>query len=155
MRVAEAISVPFHGGEQMYPVPLAVECRVAGQQFTELALFDTGADHTLIGDALAQILREEGALGESLGPLQYSTRLGAMTCSLHELQVTFVADPQGGHDITVDAVCAIPSQGEWSGPTVIGFYGVLECLRFAIEVQQAAGAVSWLYLGHAAAAPGL
>lgn len=149
LRVSERISVSIAGVERSYPAPLAVECRVGGQPFTELALLDTGADRTLIGDELGQILRDEDVLGESLGNVRYSTRFGTIDCDLHNLPVAFVADPEVGHDITVNATCAVAPHGEWSGPTVIGFFGALECLRFAIEVQHTADAFSWLYLGHA------
>jgi len=142
LRVGDFVPVKLSGGVSEVPVTMAVTCRV-GAQFQILALVDTGAAYTVLSDDLAATLREENVLGSSLESLTLSTRHGSVKCNLHQLELVIVAD--GGRDLHIDATCAVPEPEQWEGPTVIGFYTVLESLRFAVEVQQSPGEPSWLY----------
>ena len=51
--------------------------------------------------------------------------------SLSRLNVSLLAEPDHGKDLSVDAtVAVIPN---WPGPVVLGYQGFLERLRFAID----------------------
>lgn len=107
-------------------VPVAVRCRF-GSQPEELAMLDTGAQWTLIGAEHIELLGDE--LGEGLGTITMSTRLGRFPGTLHRLPIRLLADQ--GTDITVDATCL--ALKTWPGPNILGFTGFLERLRFALD----------------------
>ena len=107
-------------------MPVAVRCRF-GSQPEELAMLDTGAQWTLIGRELIELLGDE--LGEGLDTITMSTRLGRFHGTLHRLPIRLLADR--GTDITVDSTCV--ALKEWEGPNVLGFTGFLERLRFALD----------------------
>lgn len=105
---------------------VAVRCRF-GSQPEELAMLDTGAHWTLIGPEHIELLKNE--LGAGLDTFRMSTRLGVFSGTLHRLPIRLLADR--GSDITVDATC-LALEG-WPGPSVLGFSGFLERLRFALD----------------------
>jgi len=90
-------------------------------------MLDTGAHWTLIGSEHIELLGNE--LGEGLGAVMMSTRLGRFHGTLHRLPIRLLADL--GTDITVDATCL--ALKKWTGPSVLGFSGFLERLRFALD----------------------
>jgi hypothetical protein len=107
-------------------VPVAVRCQF-GSQSDEMAMLDTGARWSLLGPDTIALLGEE--LGEALGSVTMSTRLGRFHGSLHRLPIRLIADM--GSDLVVEGTClALP---EWSGPNILGFSGFLDRLRFALE----------------------
>lgn len=105
---------------------VAVRCRF-GSQPEELAMLDTGAHWTLIGPEHRELLGDE--LGEGLGTLSMSTRLGTFPGTLHRLPILLLANQ--GMDIMVDATCLALER--WPGPSILGFSGFLERVRFALE----------------------
>jgi hypothetical protein len=107
-------------------MPVAVRCRF-GSQPEELAMLDTGAHWTLLGPEHMELLRDE--LGEGLEAIRMSTRLGEFPGTLHRLPIRLLADQ--GTDIMVDATCLALEQ--WPGPSILGFSGFLERVRFALE----------------------
>jgi hypothetical protein len=90
-------------------------------------MLDTGAHWTLVGPAIIDLLGEQ--LGEAIDSVKMSTRLGRYEGTLHRLPIHLIADL--GADFTVDGTCLALS--EWPGPTILGFNGFLERLRFALE----------------------
>ena len=125
-------------------LPVALWCRFGSLTNPELALLDTGAHWTLIGPELIQELGDE--LGEAIDePPPMSTRLGRFHGTLHRLPIQLVADM--GADFTVDGTClALP---DWPGPSILGFNGFLERLRFAFEPAIDADTQARLYFGGA------
>jgi hypothetical protein len=114
----------------MGTLPMAVHCRF-GSLPEELALLDTGAHWTVIGSETIELLGDE--LGEGIGSLRMSTRLGSFPGMLHRLSIQLIAEQ--GESLTVDGTClALP---DWRGPNVLGVHGFLERLRFALEPESA------------------
>ena len=109
-------------------LPVAVWCSFGSHsKARELAMIDTGAHWTLIGSELSEILGDE--LGTELESISMSTRLGKFHGTLHRLSIQLIADT--GKDYTVDGTClALP---DWYGPSILGFNGFLERIRFAFE----------------------
>lgn len=122
---------------------IAVRCRIGEMEEEEFALLDTGATWSIIGPEIAEQLREENLLGESLGEITVSTRYGPIGCSLHRIPVLLVADK--GASLLVDATCAVSD--EWPGPMVIGFHCFLEVLNLAIEPGIANSQEPGIYFG--------
>lgn len=71
-----------------------------------------------------------------------STRLGRIEGRLHRLSVTLVADD--GRDLQVAATVLIAP--EWLGPPVLGYRGLLERVRIALD-PGVADDDQWLYFG--------
>lgn len=104
-------------------------------------MLDTGAHWTLIGPELIELLGDE--LGAATGSLKMSTRLGRFPGTLHRLPIQLVAEQ--GSDVTVEATClALP---DWTGPTILGFNGFLERIRFALEPAASADTPARFYFG--------
>jgi hypothetical protein len=67
------------------------------------------------------------SVDDSLPPLL--TRLGAVTGRLERIPITFL--PREGEEVTIEATWFISL--DWPGPTVIGWKGCLERMRFALD----------------------
>ena len=113
-----------HEGSQL---TVAVPCRLAGLPFEIQALLDTGAAWSIVGGDLADLLVTRlGAPGQTM---ILATRLGRMRGVLHELDVVLVADR--GENLLVSATMLIAPG--WMGPVVLGYQGLLERIRFALD----------------------
>jgi hypothetical protein len=124
-------------------LPVAVWCRFGALPHRELAMLDTGAHWTLIGPELIESLGDQ--LGAELDSLTMSTRIGNFKGTLHRLPIHLIAEQ--GADVTVEATClALP---DWEGPTILGFHGFLERLRFALEPGMSADTPGRFYFGGA------
>lgn len=121
-------------------LPVAVRCRF-GSQPEELAMLDTGAQWTLIGPELIELLGDE--LGEGLEAITMSTRIGRFQGTLYRLPIRLLADR--GTDVTVDATCC--ALKAWPGPNILGFTGFLERLRFALEPAMDVGSIARIHFG--------
>lgn len=122
---------------------VGVKCRLGGQEYIEVALFDTGAVWTLIGGDTAEILEDEFYdEGESIS---IYTRLGIMQTTLWRLPVHLVADQGCGTDITIESTIAVAP--DWTGPVVLGYRGFLERIRFALEPCRSSESKNYIYFG--------
>ena len=90
------------------------------------ALLDTGAAWSVLDKELAEELELLGGEGEQV-PM--STRLGRFTGRLERTRIDILADE--GESITVDATVWVSEQ--WPGGTFVGYQGLLERIRFAID----------------------
>lgn len=108
-------------------IPLAVKCRIGDLETTELALLDTGAEWSVIGGELSEIL--ENQIGFPEESFSMSTRLGKIFGSLYRINISLSAE--FGYDITVESSVFVSQ--EWNGPVVLGYRGFLERIRFAFD----------------------
>lgn len=120
---------------------VAVECLVGDSPSREMALLDTGAEWSVIGGELAEIVNAGPAMSE---PIRMSTRLGIITGQLREVPVTFLAEE--GADVRIEAMALIAP--EWSGPLVLGYRGFLEKARIALDPGVSDGD-QWFYFSRA------
>ncbi len=109
-------------------LPVGVQCQFGGEEFAEVALFDTGADWTLIGGETAEILEDQ--FGEPLENITYKTRLGKFTATLRRLPIKFLADTGCGADLIIDSTVAVAP--EWPGPVVLGLLWLYGTYLFCI-----------------------
>lgn len=90
-------------------------------------MIDTAAPWCVLEGTLASVFADQGAI---LVPRQVlSSRLGDHTGDLCRASVTLLADE--GDSLTVEATVFVCPY--WSGPNVIGYNGLLERIRFAVD----------------------
>ena len=106
---------------------VAVRCRFGDLMAEHLALLDTGAQWSIVGGELAEILEEEA--GDPIEIVTMATRLGSVRGGLYRLPVALAADD--GEDVEVP--CTLLLAPSWSGPPVLGYRGLLERIRFALD----------------------
>lgn len=93
-----------------------------------LAQLDTGAAWSVLN---AEIAEELGLLGGDGEPITLSTRLGYYDGRLENTTITTIADD--GRALDVDATVFVSQ--DWPGPTFLGYRGLLERIRFALDPQ--------------------
>jgi hypothetical protein len=121
---------------------VAARCRLGTLDVDDLALLDTGAQWTVIGGELTTLLTDQASnLGEST---VMSTRFGNITGHFHRMNVTLVADD--GFDLEIGATVLFAP--EWPGPVVLGYRGLLERVRIALDPGVSSDD-QWMYFGAA------
>lgn len=125
------------GGESRYrdshpafpePQPrIYVKFRPKGVDVLFWALLDTGAHFCLLDTTVARLLGDQ--LNESLGTFSVRTARGTVHGDLYRHAITLVAE--SGNSLDVEATVFVPP--EWQGPCFLGYAGVLERVRFAID----------------------
>ena len=108
---------------------VAVICRLGNLEVKDIALCDTGADWSVISGETAELLEEY--LGPPIRSVPMTTRFGRLEGDLRNLDIHLLADPDMGTDVRVESTVLVIK--EWPGPTVLGFHGFLEKLRFALD----------------------
>ena len=103
-----------------------IHVRVAFGGVSVLALMDTGAAWSVLNVEVAEELELLDAQGELLA---MSTRIGLIEGNLVRTPATLVAED--GDSVDVDSTVLVSQ--EWRQPTVIGYSGLLERVRFAID----------------------
>ncbi|RKZ80622.1 MAG: hypothetical protein DRR19_23330 [Candidatus Parabeggiatoa sp. nov. 1] len=116
-----------------YKLITGVNCEFLAANKQEIALLDTGAELSVAGHEVYQdFLEEEGSaslLGAPVGERIINTRFGSFEGSLYRIDVGLVAE--WGESLTIEGTFLFCE--EWRGPTVLGFHGFLERIRFAID----------------------
>jgi len=90
------------------------------------AQLDTGAAWSMLNAEIAETLSLLGRQGE---PVEMSTRLGKFNGHLERTSLAIVADD--GESVSVEATVWVSS--EWPGGTFLGYGGLLERIRFAVD----------------------
>lgn len=143
------LAIPWSTGGARYRISekshdgtlvVAVDCRIdAAGDVT--ALLDTGAEWSVLGGVLATSL-----LGSSSRPHDYPmimrTRLGPIEGWRRRVPVTLLAND--GRELEIAATVLLAP--EWEGPPVLGYRGLLERIRFALD-PGVTDADQWMYFG--------
>ncbi len=120
---------------------VGVSCRIAGLPNIEHALLDTGAQWSLVGGELAELMAE---FAEDLDqPIPYSTRFGRIEARAYRASVVLVAS--SGEDLEVEATVALAP--DFRGPLVLGYRGFLEKVRVALVPATSQGETDWFGFG--------
>lgn len=119
---------------------VAVDCRVDAQGEVT-ALLDTGAEWSVFGGNLATSLLGSSRLLRDR-PMIMHTRLGAIEGWLRRLPVTLLAND--GRELEISATVLLAP--DWDGPPVLGYRGLLERIRFALD-PGVTDAEQWMYFG--------
>jgi hypothetical protein len=94
-----------------------------------LAQLDTGCAWSILKPEIAeamQLMNEEGQ------PETLSTRFGTIDGQLKRTNITILADD--GDSVDVEATVFVPT--EWSSGNFLGYGGLLERVRFAVDPQE-------------------
>lgn len=91
-----------------------------------LAQLDTGAAWSILDPEIAEALSLLNGQGE---PVSLRTRYGSINGRLERTRIDIIAEQ--GDSLTVDATVFISPQ--WPGGSFLGFGGLLERIRFAID----------------------
>jgi len=110
---------------------VAVPCYVGELIDSTLALLDTGSQWCVLSSQIAVVLEYDSGDEEGIG---LHTRFGTFSGHLERIPMRFHADE--GQPIEVQATWFISP--DWPGPTVIGWKGCLERLRFAVDPEESA-----------------
>jgi hypothetical protein len=110
-------------------LPVAVKCQIGTLDISDFVLLDTGAEWSVIGGELAILLENE--LSPPIESFSMSTRFGRIFGSLHHISICLTAKQGCGNDLTVESSVFVSE--EWEGPTVLGYRGFLEKIRFAFD----------------------
>lgn len=119
-----------------YSLLVALRCIIGQRVEEDVALVDTAAEWCILPAAVADDLGYTLAGASEAVPL--STRFGVLTGSLERIPLRFPADD--GASMSIEATWFVSA--DWPGPTVIGWTGGLERMRFAIDPGEEA-----LYFG--------
>jgi len=96
----------------------------------QMALLDTGAELSVAGSFIYQAFFYENVLFDSpLDKRIISTLLGKFEGHLYRVEVGLTAD--WGEPLMIEGTFLFCE--EWQGPTILGFHGFLERIRFAID----------------------
>ncbi len=120
---------------------MAVRCKLPGVPGIEMALLDTGAQWSMIGGELARILLGSIEITNDKPPAM-QTRKGRMQGKMGRLTITLVAEE--GRHLDVDATVMLSE--DWPGPVVLGYRGLLERARLALD-PGIGSADRWLFFG--------
>ncbi len=101
--------------------------RPAGCEASFLALLDTGAHYCILNTTAVELVREQ--LADNLGAFAVQTARGLVRGDLYRHTITLVA--QEGESLDLDAIVFVPP--DWEAPCYLGYAGVLQHARFAIE----------------------
>lgn len=93
---------------------------------TLLAQLDTGAAYSTLGTEWAEAL---GVLDGGGHPITLDTRLGKFSGRLERIPLTLIAEE--GESLEIEALFFVCR--EWSGKTFLGYTGLLEHIRFALD----------------------
>ena len=94
-----------------------------------LAQLDTGAAWSVLD---AEVAEEMSLLGGDGEPMWISTRLGEYDGRLQRTRIDIVADE--GDSLSVDATVWVSA--DWRRGTFLGYGGLLERIRFAIDPSE-------------------
>lgn len=103
-----------------------VKVKFSGLDTTWLAQVDTGAAYSVLE---ARVARRLGLFGVEGEPVLLSTRGGSLQGQLVRVPLELVADE--GSSLEVDATFFVSD--EWYGGTFLGFTGLLDRLRIALD----------------------
>lgn len=120
---------------------VAVNCAIGEYPTRLLALLDTGAQWSMLPSEIAG----RAGLGAGDEEISMRTRFGRITGHLHTASVTLLAEK--GEDLAVEARVIVSD--EWSGPIVLGYQGLLERVRIALDPGSTSADGQWLYFARA------
>lgn len=93
-----------------------------------LAQLDTGAAWSILDSEIAEELQLLDGHGE---PIEISTRLSAIQGRLENVTITILAE--AGESLEVNAMMFVSR--DWPDRTFLGYTGLLERIRFALDPQ--------------------
>lgn len=110
------------------PLPrVYVEIYLEGMNESFMALLDTGGHYCILQPDIVKKL--QGGLIDRLTSAELHTARGKIHGDLYSHRVTLLA--QRGDSLEIEA--AVFVSPDWQGPNLIGYVGVLDRIRFAVD----------------------
>jgi hypothetical protein len=97
--------------------------------FPVLAQLDTGSAWSILKPEIAEAMQLTNEEGQ---PERLNTRFGNIDGQLKRTNITILADD--GSSVELEATVFIPT--EWTGGNFLGYAGLLERIRFAVDPQE-------------------
>jgi predicted aspartyl protease len=120
-----------HRPGRQEPLPrIYVPFRLDGVNTWHLALLDTGGHYCILSPELAEAMSDR--LVHRLGPSELWTAQGRVQGALYRHRIELIAEE--GVNLGVDATVLVSPA--WRGSTIIGYTGVLDRMRFAVDPQR-------------------
>jgi hypothetical protein len=116
----------FEFGDRPWMVWIGVPCRLHNLPEDRLAMLDTGAEWSMVGGELAEEFWTQLEDGE---PFPINARGSVFDGELRRANITLRA--QNGEDLTLSGTLWLCK--EWPGPIVLGYQGLFERIRFALD----------------------
>jgi hypothetical protein len=108
-------------------LPVAVRCFLgASATFDTIALLDTGSQWSIVPASAMSMI--DGAENLGLPTFTISSRAGQIDAQMYAITVTLWAD--SGQALTIEARCLV---AEWERPVILGYSGLLEYVRIALD----------------------
>ncbi len=101
-------------------------CRLHNFPEDRIAMLDTAAEWSMVGGELAEELWSQLGEGEYF---EMHARGHLRTGELRKCNVTLRAD--NGDDLTFEGTIFVSM--DWTGPIVLGYHGLFENIRFALD----------------------
>lgn len=106
---------------------IAVPCQVGAFPYASPALLDTGAEWSVLSTEVFELLGgPECDIGEEA---VLSSRFGRIKGNLARVPIRFAA----GEGEDLEFIATFFASPDWYGPTVLGWRGCLERMRFALD----------------------
>ena len=110
------------------PLPrIYVEFQPDGSDHFFAALLDTGGHYCLLQPEVAAAIEDQ--MVDRLAPADLLTSRGRIQGDLYLHRLTLLA--QEGEPLVIEATVFVSA--DWQGPNLLGYTGVLDRLRFAID----------------------
>ncbi len=116
-----------HPGIKESQPRIYVKFQPDGVDDSHVALFDTGGHYCLLDREIA--VSVEPRLTDRIGDMALRTAQGTVRGDLYIHQVKLIAEV--GKSLAVD--CVVLISPDWRGPSLLGYVGMLDRLRFAID----------------------
>jgi hypothetical protein len=100
-----------------------------GDAIWHLALVDTGGHFFVPSPNVLESIRDH--LSDSFDVTYLMTAQGRLRGYVHRHRITLIAS--AGEDLEVDVT--VFASAEWAGPSIFGYTGVLERIRFAVDPE--------------------
>lgn len=123
-RFLDEDSTDYQGAAKIF-----VKIEPSNLGFPVLAQLDTGSAWSILKPEIAEAMQLTNEEGQ---PERLSTRFGSIDGQLKRTNITILADD--GDSIELEATVFIPT--EWSAGNFLGYGGLLERVRFAIDPQK-------------------
>jgi len=116
-----------HPGLREAQPRIYVKIQPGGLHASFWTLLDTGGHFCLLNETVAGLLGDH--LVEDLGTFAVRTAHGLVEGKLYRHPVALVAE--SGESLNIDSTVFVPP--DWQGPCILGYAGVLERVRFAVD----------------------
>lgn len=125
-----------HPGREEPLARIYVRLQLEGLPTEFLALLDTGGHYCLLNEEMANLVREH--LTAPLGEVTLRTAFGPIRGELFLHRLRAIAEE--GDSLDIEVTVFIPTG--WQGPSILGYTGGLDRIRFAVDPE-----ANCLYVG--------